>query len=498
VLTARNSTSPPLQRARSARAASEMRIMAPRPRPNVQAPSARCSGGDVEFRAVSTDSRGIKPGDLFVALRGDRFDGHAFVAQAAAAGAAAAMVEEAGTRIEDSGAGGRIPLLLVDDTLKALGKLASYWRRQFDMPLVALTGSNGKTTVKEMLAAILREACQAQPPANEDTSCVLATRGNLNNHIGVPLTLLELRHAHRYAVIELGMNHAGEIDSLARLAEPDVALVVNAGVAHIENLGSIEAIARAKGEIFGGLKAAGTAVYNADDRYAPVWRELAGAARKLEFGLDTPAPVTATYRVRELDSEIVLKTPLGSARAVLGVPGLHNVTNALAASAAATALEVPVATIAGGLARFGGVKGRLQRKRGMHASTLIDDTYNANPDSVRAAIRVLAAAPGRTLLVLGDMGELGGEAAALHAQVGEFAREAGIGRLYTLGELSAQATRAFGAGARHFTRIEDLLAETESTLAADVTALVKGSRFMRMERVVKSLEVKSQESGARS
>jgi len=447
-----------------------------------QALGARFTGGDVEFSVVSSDSRAIRRGDLFVALKGERFDGHAFIAEAAAAGAAAALVERAAG---DS----KLPQILVDDTTRALGRLGNYWRRQFKSPLVALTGSNGKTTVKEMLAAILRAV------AGDDA--VLATHGNLNNHIGVPLTLLELRREHRYAVIEMGMNHTGELAYITRLAEPDVALINNAGAAHLENFGSTEAIARAKGEIFEGLNTDGIAVINADERYAPLWRELAAGRKRIEFALETKATVTATYRVRQLDSEIVLKTPLGEARAVVPAPGLHNVKNALAASAAATALAVPAATVAAGIARFGGIKGRLQRKGCLHGATLIDDTYNANPDSVRAAIAVLAQAPGKKLLVLGDMGELGPSAPGLHAQIGAFARESGIDRLFTLGELSAHAAPAFGAGARHFTRIEDLLAEIENALAPDATLLVKGSRFMQMERVVKSFEIKNEESGAK-
>jgi len=447
-----------------------------------QALGARYTGVDAEFSAVSTDSRAIKRGDLFVALKGEHFDGHAFLAQAAAAGAAGVLVECVSGDVT-------LPQIVVKDTLKALGRLGNHWRRQRRTPLVALTGSNGKTTVKEMLAAILREAVVAESRVLNPESCVLATRGNLNNHIGVPLTLLELSSAHRYAVIEMGMNHAGEISYITRLAEPDVA--------HIDNLGSAEAIARAKGEIFEGLKTGGTAVLNADDRFAPLWRELAAGKRQLEFALEAKAAVTATYKIRELDSEIVLTTPLGSARAVVPAPGLHNVQNALAASAAATALDVPAATVAAGLARFGGVKGRLQRKRGLSGATLIDDTYNANPDSVRAAITVLARARGKKLLVLGDMGELGREAGAMHAQVGEFAREAGVNRFFTLGELSANASQAFGAGARHFTRIEDLLAEIENALAPDVTMLVKGSRFMQMERVVTAFAMPREERGAR-
>jgi len=452
------------------------------------------AGHDVEFTAVSTDSRVIRHGDLFVALKGERFDGHGFVARAAAAGAAAAMVESGWnpeSAIRESAI--PLPLLVVADTLLALGKLAQYWRRQFDIPLVALTGSNGKTTVKEMLAAILREAVVTGPPAPNPESLVLATRGNLNNHIGVPLTLLELRREHRYAVIEMGMNHAGEISYITRLAEPDVALITNAGLAHLEFLGSTEAIARAKGEIFEGLKADGVAVINADERYAPLWRELATGRQQLEFGLEAGAAVSASYRLRGFDSEIIVKTPRGEARTVVPAPGLHNVRNALAASAAASALQVPVAAVAAGLARFPGVKGRLQKKTGLHGATLIDDSYNANPDSARAAIAMLAQLPGTRLLVLGDMGELGPQAAALHAEIGAFARASGIDRLLTLGDLSAQAAQAFGAGARHFPRIEELLAEIENMLAPDVTVLVKGSRFMRMERVVAAFGVDSEE-----
>jgi UDP-N-acetylmuramoyl-tripeptide--D-alanyl-D-alanine ligase len=381
-----------------------------------------------------------------------------------------------------------LPQIVVDDTTKALGRLGNYWRRQFDIPLVAVTGSNGKTTVKDMLASILRAAVNTEVHGENPDAGVLATRGNLNNHIGVPLTLLELRREHRYAVIEMGMNHVGEIRYIAQMAEPTVAVINNAGVAHMENLGSAEAIARAKGEIFDGLRPGGTAVINADDAFAPLWRASAAAARKLEFALEAKAAVTATYELRAFESEIVLNTPAGSARAVVPAPGLHNVQNALAASAAATALAVHVATVAAGLARFSGTKGRLQKKHGRHGAILIDDTYNANPDSMRAAIKVLASAAGQKLLVIGDMGELGPDAAAMHAQIGEFARVSGISRLFTLGALSAQATHAFGAGANHFEHIEDLVGAIENVLTRDVTMLVKGSRFMQMERVIKAFE----------
>lgn len=459
--------------------------------------SAELRGEDRAFEAVSTDTRGLTPGALFVALKGERFDGHDFLAQAAEQRAAGALVQKSGLGARDSGLA--LPLLVVDNTRLALGTLAAYWRNKFGMPLVALTGSNGKTTVKEMLASILREAVLNESRDPSPESRVLATRGNLNNDIGVPLTLLELKPAHRYAVVEMGMNHAGEIRYLTRLAAPDVALVNNVGPAHMEFFGSLEAIARAKGEIFEGLKPGGTAVINADDHQAPLLRELAAGRNRIEFGLEHEAAVTAAYTLRFLESEIVLRTPLGEAATVLRAPGVHNVRNALAASAAAVALKVPAATIAAGLARFSGVKDRLQKKAGVNGATLIDDTYNANPESVRAAIEVLARAPGEKLLVLGDMGELGAEAREQHAEIGRAARALGVDRLFTLGELSAQAASAFGAGARHFTRLEELLAEVENRLAPGVTLLIKGSRFMQMERVVQSFEFKvpSSDSGNR-
>jgi len=458
---------------------------------------AELRGEDREFEAVSTDTRALTRRALFVALKGSRFDGHDFLAQAAQQEAAGALVQESGLRNEDRGLSDRLPLLIVDDTRLSLGRLAAYWRGKFTMPLVALTGSNGKTTVKEMLALILREACAAQSSVLDPQSPVHATRGNLNNDIGVPLTLLELRPFHRYSVVEMGMNHAGEIRFLARLAAPDVALINNAGPAHYEFFGSVEAIARAKGEIFEGLKPGGTAVINADDRHAGLWRSLAGDRHIIEFGLSRPAQVSARYALRYLESEIVVRTPLGEAQTVLKAPGLHNVRNALAASAAAAALEVPAPAIARGLARFAGIKGRLQKKAALRGATLIDDTYNANPESARAAIAVLAQAPGRKLLVLGDMGELGPDAAEMHADIGRFAKENLAGRLLTLGELSAHASRAFGPGARHFPRVEDLLAEVENALATDVTVLVKGSRFMQMERVVQALAAPGEERGER-
>ena len=442
-----------------------------------QALGARMIGEDVRFDAVSTDSRKIKAGNLFIALRGEHFDGYEFVATAAQAGAVAALVNADSHEVHSSTLDPRFPILIVEDTRLALGQLAAHWRRQFDIPLVAITGSNGKTTVKEMLAAILRKA------AGRDEE-VLATQGNLNNDIGMPMMLLQLSAQHRYAVIEMGMNHPGEIDYLTHIASPDVALITNASGAHLAGLGTVEAVARAKGEIFAGLKPRGSAVINADDDYAPLWRALAGSHPLLEFGLSQQADVSGQWQPWETGLHLDVQTPSGNFSADLQVPGAHNARNALAATAAAVALNVPPETIAAGLGKFGGVTGRLQRKAARHGAALIDDTYNANPASMRAAIGVLAQAGGRRVLVLGDMGELGDNAAALHAEIGAEAHSAGIEKLYALGALSANTARAFGCGAEHFERIEDLQKALEDELDADTTVLVKGSRFMKMERVV--------------
>jgi UDP-N-acetylmuramoyl-tripeptide--D-alanyl-D-alanine ligase len=442
----------------------------------------QATGADVLFTGVSTDSRSLRPGELFVALRGDNHDGHRFLTQARAAGAVAAMVDAPGAET----AGNDLPLLRVSDTRIALGELAASWRQRFSIPLVALTGSSGKTTVKEMLAAILREVVRRASPAAQGDA-VLATRGNLNNDIGMPLTLLGLRAEHRYAVIEMGMNHAGEIRALSKLARPDVALVNNAGSAHIEYLGTHEAIARAKGEIFEGLDPRGIAVINADDRFAPLWRGLAGATTRVEFGLDHAADVTAVYELHATESALVLRVADAQAATIVAAPGLHNVRNALAAAAAAVALKIPLDVIAAGLQSFSGMKGRLERKRGLAGATVIDDTYNANPESMRAGIAVLAASAGKKLLVLGDMGELGTAAPALHTELGTVARDAGIDRLFALGEQAKQMVATFGSGATHYNRMEDLVEDVKRALAPEATVLVKGSRFMRMERVVQAI-----------
>jgi UDP-N-acetylmuramoyl-tripeptide--D-alanyl-D-alanine ligase len=432
----------------------------------------RLIGEDCRFSAVSSDSRYIAAGDLFVALRGEYFDGAKFVAGAAQDGAVAALVNADSYRADTP-----CPQILVEDTRLALGQLAAYWRRQFELPLIGITGSNGKTSVKEMLASILREH-------TADSDAVLATKGNLNNDIGLPLTLLKLRAHHRYAVIEMGMNHPGEIDYLTHIAAPKVALINNAGSAHLAGLGTVESVARAKGEIFAGLSDNGIAIINADDDYADVWRDLAGEKTILSFGLTHSADIRARWQPLAFGSRLTVTTPAGEVVIELAVPGVHNVRNALAATSAALALNIPLNIIAAGLANFAGVAGRLQRKAALRGAVLLDDTYNANPASLHAALEVLAQHKGKKILVLGDMGELGADAAHFHAEIGAEARQLGIDYLLALGDLSSYAVDEFGDGADHFSRLEELLAQLESYLDTDTTVLVKGSRFMKMERVV--------------
>jgi len=438
-------------------------------------------GEDVLFTGVSTDSRSVKSGDLFIALSGKNFDGHKFVIQAKDRGAVAAMVNQESDikKNQDS----KIPMIIVKDTLLGLGRLAAYWRGCFDIPLIAVTGSNGKTTVKEMIALILLQL------VGKDSNKVLATTGNLNNDIGVPKMLLQLCKQHKYAVIEMGMNHSGEISYLTHLAKPSVALITNAGVAHIEGIGSVEAVARAKGEIFEGLDKLGIAVINADDPNVQLWHKLAGSRSVIEFGLSKEVKVGGCYQLNLTDTKMKLKLPDGAIEIKLKVPGKHNVYNALAAAAASNAIGISKENIASGLGLFNGVDGRLQQKKCQHDATMIDDSYNANPESVRAALSVLANSPGKKILILGDMGELGDNTVDFHECIGEEARLIGIDRLFTLGELSAHSVKKFGVGAQHFKNIEDLIAAVEAVLAPNVTLLVKGSRFMQMERVVRKFEL---------
>lgn len=426
-------------------------------------------GADVSFSSVGTDSRAIQNNQLFIALKGEHFDGHNFVQSALEQGAAAVMLSTAMENIS--------PALQVADTRLGLGQLAAYWRSTLNIPLVAITGSSGKTTVKEMLASILKAA------AGHDEA-VLATQGNLNNDIGMPLTLLKLNAQHQYAVIEMGMNHLGEISYLTNLAKPSVALVNNAGTAHIGELGSVEAIARAKGEIFEGLADDGTAIINADDDFAPFWRSLIGNKKILSFGINNTADVNAHYQLKDGASSLHVKTPKGEFAVELPAAGLHNVLNALAATAAAVALDVHLEKIALGLSQFAGVKGRLQQKLGLNGALVIDDTYNANPASMKAAIDVLALRAGKKIMVMGDMGELGIDASKMHAEIGAYAKQAGIGQFYALGEHSLKAVQAFGAGAIHYVTLQDLADALKTHMTNDATVLVKGSRFMAMERVV--------------
>ena len=427
----------------------------------------RTSGGDPVFTGVSTDTRTLQPGDLFVALRGERFDGHAFLEQARAAGAVAAMVDgkHQGTP--------PVPVAVVDDTRLGLGRLAAGWRQRFSPVLIAVTGSNGKTTVKEMLAAILR--------ADLGEQAVLATSGNLNNDVGLPLTLLRLRDRHRCCAIELGMNHKGEIAYLARIARPSVALVNNAQREHLEFLNSVEEVAAENASVYAALPADGVAVVNADDAYVALFRKAAGARRVVDFSLGTAA-VSGGYALKNLSSEIRIRTAEGETQATLAIPGLHNVRNALAAAACAYAAGVGPKSIGEGLTAFRPYTGRLQVKQAKNGATLIDDTYNANPDSVRAAIDVLASCAAPTALVLGDMGEVGAQGEALHREVGSYAFSKKITNLYAIGEATKHTVEAFGEGGRHFERLEDLVSSVEGS-----SILVKGSRFMRMERVVAAL-----------
>jgi len=427
----------------------------------------RASGGNPVFTGVSTDTRSLRSGDLFVALRGERFDGHAFLPQAKSGGASAAMVDR---RHQGESP---LPVVVVDDTRLALGTLARGWRSQFAPALIAVTGSNGKTTVKEMLASILR--------AHAGDREVLATAGNLNNDIGLPLTLLRMREHHRWCAIEIGMNHKGEIAYLAAIAQPTVALVNNAQREHLEFMRSVAEVAAENASVFDALPAGGVAVINADDAQAALFRKAAGRRKVVDFGLDAKAAVTGSCTLAPLSSEIEIRAG-GRTKATLAIPGLHNVRNALAAAACAFAVGIKEKTIAEGLSAFRPYAGRLQIKQARNGATVIDDTYNANPDSVRAAIDVLASCPAPTALVLGDMGEVGSQAAEFHREVGSYACAKHISRLYAIGDATRHAVEAFGAAGRHFDSVDELVAGIEGK-----SILVKGSRFMKMERVVAAL-----------
>lgn len=437
---------------------------------------AKYQGQDVAFSGCSIDSRTINSGELFIAIRGEHFDGHAFLNKARQHGAVAAMID---TEVEHD----FLPVLKVSNTRQGMGKLAQYWRDQFDIPLVAITGSNGKTTVKEMLVAILGLKAN-----------ILSTKGNLNNDIGVPLTLFGLGNEHTYAIIEMGANHPGEIRWLSQIARPTVAVITQCAPAHLEGFGSVEGVAQAKSEIYEGLDKKGIAVINADDDYADLWRSKIKGLQQLSFGIVNPADVSAKI-IPEANSHkknrFILNTPEGSSEVQLSLLGQHNVMNALAAATCAIGLGISLDTIKQGLEKMQPVKGRLEIKTGINNSRIIDDTYNANPASLMAAINVLNTFNGKHWLVLGDMGELGTEEEELHAVAGEQAKKHGVERLFATGKLSQLTVKSFGKNAEHFETTEDLSARLKSEITSDVILLVKGSRSMHMEKVVNGLEMKN-------
>ena len=438
--------------------------------------NARLAGNDADFCGVSTDSRKIGAGELFVALRGENFDGHQFVTTAKAQGAAAAVVA---VDAADSLAALGLPLLVVADTRLALGQLATAWRQRFAIPVIAVTGSNGKTTNKEMISSIMRSAFGAD--------AVLATQGNLNNDIGVPLTLFGLADQHRVAIVEMGMNHPGEIAYLAKIAQPTVALVTNAQRAHLEGMGSLESIAREKGSVFTQLAAGGVAVFNADDVWADLWRTLSDGHRVRTFSLNGRGDVNGVCHVHGLETKVTISSADGQVTFTLAMPGLHNARNAAGAATVALAAGMTLDDVQRGLESFSGIKGRLQQRAGYNGAILLDDTYNANPDSVRAGIDVLAATVGKKILVLGDMGEIGEMAGQFHDEIGGYAKSQGIDQLFALGEHSELAARNFGLGGTHFAKYEELVAELRKAMDAETTVLIKGSRFMRMERVTEAV-----------
>ena len=449
--------------------------------------------GSEMVQGVSTDTQSLQSGDLFIALRGAQFDAHDFLEDVRDAGAVAAVVE-AGHPVLTSPALEGWPLIICDDTRHALGTLGQAWRARYDVPVIAVTGSNGKTTTKELVAHLCRAA------AGEDA--VLSTLGNFNNEIGLPLTLLRLGPQHRYAVIELGMSHPGEIAALAQLAQPTIAIVTNAQRAHLAGLGSLADVAEEKGSLFDAIPDGGAVVVNLDDPHAQAWLNRIRPGRRVlgshvvgaSDTADSLSPAFVTESIATTDGQnLKIQTPGGVVNVVLPLAGLHNASNATQALAAGFAAGLDLAPMAQALAGFGGVTGRLQQKQGVSSATVIDDTYNANPDSMRAAINVLTtdAAALNTVLVIGDMGEVGDEAAALHAEVGRYAAERGVGALYAVGPLSVSAVAAYGNShpnrAYHFKTQEELVTALRPTLTATTRVLIKGSRSARMENVVNAI-----------
>ncbi|WP_131776452.1 UDP-N-acetylmuramoyl-tripeptide--D-alanyl-D-alanine ligase [Legionella impletisoli] len=422
-----------------------------------------------ELNAICIDSRQVNPGSLFIAIKGERFDGHDFIKEAITQGAAAVVCQRKAELVN-------VPQLVVQDTLMALADIARYHRSKFTCGVIALTGSNGKTSVKEMIAAILPQ------PA-------FATKGNLNNHIGVPLSVLQLNSDHRYAVFELGANHPGEIAHTVSIVKPKVTLINNIAPAHIEGFGSIDGVALAKGEIHQGLAAGGTAIINDDDEYAHFWDSSLVDKNTVHFSLHKPVDVYAqdiTFQSNKC-AQFILVTPKGEASIQLQVPGLHNVSNALAAAACAYALGIGLSNIKAGLNQFQGVSGRMTHHNGKQSALIIDDTYNANLQSTLKALDVLSQYEGKRIFVFGDMGELGDWSKKHHQLVGQAAKELKIDALYTFGHHSQHTTKVFGENARHFTSHEELTECLLPTLDSATVILVKGSRSSAMEQVVNRL-----------
>jgi len=438
-------------------------------------------GGDRAFDGVSTDTRTLQVGELFIALQGPNFDGRDYVEQARDKGAAGAVV----TGLVDDDLMRELPQVVVDDTRRALGLLGSAWREQLSPTVVGVTGSNGKTTLKEMIAACLSSVAPT-----------LATQGNLNNDIGMPLMLTRIERTHRYAVLEMGANHVGEIAYLTALARPDIVVITNAAAAHLEGFGSIDGVARAKGEILCGEVRPKVAVLNADDHYFEYWSTLVADTQRISFGLDSDADVRADDIVaRDGGSTFLLRVPGGETNVTLPLAGRHNVRNACAAAAVAVAAGVDLAAVREALEHVRPVAGRLRRLAGRRGATIYDDSYNANPLSVVAAAEFLASLAGDNSLVLGDMGELGHDAPRLHRETGKAVRAAGITRLLATGELSRNTVKGFGAGAEWFADMGALVAALQPALRPGANILVKGSRFMRMERAVEALRDPDVEPG---
>ncbi len=439
--------------------------------------NGECHGDDIEIQGIAIDSNKAKPGHLFIAIRGERLNGHDYIAAAQQHGATAALVSQP---IEVD-----IPYVKVDDTVAALGKLASQWRQRFTMPVISVTGSNGKTTTKNMLAAIFTAALQNDPTQ------VLVTQGNYNNHIGCPYTLLHMNSQHKAAIIEMGMNHHGEIAYLTKLTQPQVAIITNAGPCHLAGVGNdIAQVAKAKGEIYQGLKADGIGIINADDKFADYWRGLLKKRQIFSFGIKHRADLQARLHDQSdplSQVQFTLQYKDQTIAVTLPLPGEHNVMNALAAAAGALAVGLDLTTIKQGLENLQATPGRLQRKRAKCGCQLFDDTYNANPRSLQVALDLLTNYSGRTILILGDMGELGDDEQQVHAQAGEDARTANIDLLFAVGDLSRHTVASFGEHGQHFADHASLIAAIQKVLRKDDLVLIKGSRFMKMEQIVKAL-----------